>query len=126
MTDHAQVPPAIVARLNAICLGLPEASEESAWTGTRWMVCGKNFAHVLAIDAGWPPHYARAAGTDGPVVVLTFRLPVSRLEAPRFARDPFFQPRWFPNIIGSARRTSAAVATGSSALQPGKRGFSPL
>ena len=100
MTDHAQVPPAIVARLNAICLGLPEASEESAWTGTRWMVGGKNFAHVLAIDAGWPPHYARAAGTDGPVVVLTFRLPVSRLEAPRFARAPFFRPRWFPNIIG--------------------------
>ena len=100
MTDHAQVPPAIVARLNAICLGLPEACEESAWTGTRWMVGGKNFAHVLAIDAGWPPHYARAAGTDGPVVVLTFRLPVSRLEAPRFARAPFFRPRWFPNIIG--------------------------
>ena len=37
------------------------------------MIRKKNFAHVLVIVHGWPPHYARAARTDGPAVVLTFR-----------------------------------------------------
>lgn len=34
-SDHPPIPPAILTRLNAICLGLPEAYEEPAWTGTR-------------------------------------------------------------------------------------------
>jgi hypothetical protein len=100
VTAHAIVPPAIVARLASICLGLPEACEEQAWAGTRWSIRKKNFAHVLMIDAGWPPAYAQAAGSNGPAIALTFRLPVSRLDAPRFARTPFFRPVWFPDIAG--------------------------
>ena len=46
MSEHAGVPSDIVAKLNAICLGLPVAHEESAWTGVRWMIGKKNFAHV--------------------------------------------------------------------------------
>jgi hypothetical protein len=44
-----------VAELRAICLGLPEAREERAWVGTRWMVGKKTFAHVLTVEDGWPP-----------------------------------------------------------------------
>lgn len=99
MTGHANVEPWIVDRLRAISLEFPEAREELAWVGTRWMIRGRNFAHVLAIDAGWPPAYARAAGTGGPVTVLTFRSS-ARLEAPKFARAPFFRPVWWPDIAG--------------------------
>lgn len=99
MIDHANVEPWIVDRLRAICLEFPEADEERAWVGTRWMIRSKNFAHVLAIDAGWPPAYARAAGTDGRVTVLTFRSS-ARLEAPKFSRAPFFKPVWWPDIAG--------------------------
>jgi hypothetical protein len=73
-----------------VCLGLPEAYEEETWAGTRWMVAKKNFAHVLMIDAGWPLAYARAAGSDGPLCVLTFRISAAATGALRFERPPFF------------------------------------
>ena len=99
MAEHAHVAPEIIDRLRAICLEFPEAHEEQAWVGTRWTIRRKNFAHVLAIDAGWPPAYARAAGSDGPVTVLTFRSS-ARLTAPGFSRLPFFKPVWWPDIAG--------------------------
>jgi hypothetical protein len=102
MAERAEVAPSIVAKLRAICLALPEADEEEAWVGTRWSVRKKNFAHVVAIDDGWPPAYARAAGSDGPLTVLTFRAPATELEAYRHAGPPFFKPVWFPDIVGLA------------------------
>lgn len=100
MPQPTAVPDGILAKLRLACLDLPEAYEESAWVGTRWMVAKKNFAHVLMIDGGWPPAYAKAAHSDGPLCVLTFRLTRSMLDAPRFKRAPFFRPVWFPNIVG--------------------------
>ena len=99
MNDHANLSHGIVNRLGAICLELPEARQEQAWVGTRWMIRKKNFAHVLTIDSGWPPAYARAAGSDGPITVLTFRSG-ARLDAPRFSRPPFFKTVWWPDIAG--------------------------
>ncbi len=99
-TQRIEVPDGILAKLRLACLDLPEAHEERAWVGTRWMVGKKNFAHALMIDAGWPPAYAKAAGTQGPACVLTFRAPLPALNAPRFRRHPFFRPVWFPNIVG--------------------------
>jgi hypothetical protein len=64
-----------------MCLALPEACEEQAWVGTRWSIRKRNFAQVVAIDAGWPPAYARAASTEGPAIVLTFRSSGQELEA---------------------------------------------
>jgi hypothetical protein len=100
VADHAQIPPEIVARLRAMCLDLPAAYEEPAWVGTRWRIGRHTFAHVVMIDAGWPPAYARAASTDGPAIVLTFRAPVGKLDAPGFASHPFFRPPWFTDIAG--------------------------
>jgi hypothetical protein len=97
---HTDVPKEILANLRLVCLDLPEATEETAWAGTRWMVRKKNFAHVLMIDDGWPPAYAQAAGNNGPICVLTFRTSRREIEAPRFRRPPFFRPIWFPNIAG--------------------------
>lgn len=101
MTAHRpQVPEATLAKLRAICSGLPEVQEQRAWVGTRWCVRGKNFAHVLMLDQGWPPAYAKAAGQAGPACLLTFRLPVAMAQAPRLARPPFFKPVWWPDIAG--------------------------
>ena len=100
MTTAADVPPAALARLRAVCLALPQAYEEQAWVGTRWCVRRKNFGHVLTITAGWPPAYARAAGTDGTCTVLTFRSSGSELDVLSHAGYPFFRPMWAPGILG--------------------------
>lgn len=96
---HPNVAKEILDRLRLTCLDLPEAYEERAWVGTRWMVTKKTFAHVLMVAEGWPPAYARAAGTDSGCV-LTFRSPQPALQVERFGRPPFFRPPWFPNIVG--------------------------
>jgi hypothetical protein len=85
--------------LRVICLELPEAREENAWAGVRWNIGKKNFAHIVALDRGWPPAYARAARVDDGVV-CTFRLDQQQCAALRFRQTPFFRPVWFPNIAG--------------------------
>ena len=97
---HPEVPAEILGKLRLTCLDLPEAYEEAAWVGTRWMVSKKNFAHVLMIAGGWPPAYAKAAKTAGPACVLTFRSPSPQLDSARLQRPPFFRPVWFPDIVG--------------------------
>ena len=94
------VAPEIVEQLRSVCLSLPEAYEESAWVGTRWRVRKKTFAHVLTIDSGWPPGYARAAATDGPETVLTFESSGPELAAVSEAGHPFFKPPWRPTVAG--------------------------
>ena len=94
----------ILARLRSICLSLPNAYEEAAWAGTRWMIRKRNFAHVVEIVNGWPPAYARAAASGGPVVVLTVRTSpeladVLRNAAPRFFYAPW-GTRWGTKVIG--------------------------
>jgi hypothetical protein len=84
----------VLARLRRICLALPGASEEPAWVGTRWMVRKRNFAHVLDIAGGKPKAYARAAGSDGPLTVLTFRVSPELDDALRTAGPPFFRCAW--------------------------------
>jgi len=98
--EHADVPPETVARLRSVCLGFPEAQEEQAWVGTRWCVRTRTFAHVLVVDDGWPPAYARAAGSEGPMVVLMFRSSAGELEALRNAGPPFFAPPWRADEVG--------------------------
>ncbi len=98
------VPVSILAKLRAICLKLPGASEEAAWVGTRWVVRKRNFAHVVRIDGGWPRAYAKAAGSDGPLVVLTFRASDILRDALRDAGPRFFVPlwgtRWGTKVVG--------------------------
>jgi predicted DNA-binding protein (MmcQ/YjbR family) len=92
--DGAEVPPKILTRLRALCLALPEAYEEAAWVGTRWMVRKRTFAHVLTIYGGRPRAYARAAGSDGPQVVMTLRSK-GKAHAELCARgEPFFHAPW--------------------------------
>ena len=99
MHDRADVAPHIVDALRAICLALPEAHEEAAWVGTRWRIRTRTFAHVVAIEGGWPPAYARSAGRDD-AIVLTFQSAGEELEALSRVGDPFFRPPWRPGVVG--------------------------
>jgi hypothetical protein len=100
VTEHTDVAPEIITELRSVCLTLPEAYEEQAWVGTRWRIRTRTFAHVLVIEAGWPPAYARAAATDGPTTVMTFRSSGPELHALRGAGHPFFAPRWRGDEVG--------------------------
>jgi hypothetical protein len=83
-----------------MCLALPDVYEEQAWTGTRWRIRKDTFAHVLVIADGWPPVYARAAGTEGPATVLTFQSSGDELAAFTNLGHPYFRPVWRPGIVG--------------------------
>ncbi len=90
----------LLSRLGAICLALPDAFEEDAWTGVRWCVGTRNFAHMVTIEDGAPPAYAAAAKTDGPAVVVTFRTPEPLRYSSGGDTGPYFLPGWFPNLVG--------------------------
>jgi hypothetical protein len=84
------VPPEVEDRLRLICLALPDAYEESAWVGTRWMVRKKTFAHVLAVEFGDAPRQ----------VVLSFRSEGEELEMLRHAGPPFVMLGWGRDAVG--------------------------
>lgn len=94
------VDPQLVARLAAICTALPEVVAETAWVGARWRVRGKTFAHVLPIVEGRPASYAKAAGTDGPAVVLTFRITEEERELFTRLGPPYWATRWGRDVGG--------------------------
>jgi YjbR len=97
---EVQVPAGYLAELRRICRALPEAYEEKAWVGVRWRVRKRTFAHIVSIDDGWPPAYARAAGTAGPAVVLTFRSSGTELDVLRQMGAPYFAPPWRSDEVG--------------------------
>lgn len=87
--------------LREICLRLPDAFEEQAWTGVRWKVRSFTFAHVLTIVDGRPDAYARAVGAGAePITVLTFRTPAPEAFRDGNAQPPFFWPGWFGDLAG--------------------------
>jgi predicted DNA-binding protein (MmcQ/YjbR family) len=92
--------PEIVAKLAAVCLALPEAYQEQAWVGTRWRIRKRTFAHVLTVQDGQPPSYARAADNDDLITVLTFQSSGQELAVLSSAGHPFFKPPWSPTIVG--------------------------
>ena len=100
--DHIAVE--VLDEVRSIFRALPEVVEEQAWAGTRWTVRRHNFAHVVHIAHGWPPAYARAASTEGPCDVLTFRSTGAELEALAACGHPYFRPvwgtRWHPSVAG--------------------------
>lgn len=100
MSGSDDVPAEILDRLRRICGGLPDAYEEPAWVGVRWRVRTRTFAHVLTIESGRPEAYARAVGSGGPIVVLTFRLPPDELDALASSGHPYFHARWGREVAG--------------------------
>jgi predicted DNA-binding protein (MmcQ/YjbR family) len=90
----------VVTRIAATALALPDAFEEDAWTGVRWRVRNKTFAHVLVAQKGYTSAYRDLTGVDEPTTVLTFRSSGDELLTLVHAGPPFYQPPWSPTVVG--------------------------
>ena len=90
MPDYADVEADVLDRLRERCLALPEAWSEPAWTGHRFLVRTRNFAHVFAMH-----------DPDGTVrTLLAFRSPDEEREALLAVGHPFFLLGWGRNAVG--------------------------
>jgi len=94
------VPPEVLDHLRPICLGLPETYEELAWVGVRWRVRKRTFAHVLIASPDHQMAYTRAASTDEPICVMTFRAPGDEIAGLVTGGYPFFRPGWGADVVG--------------------------
>jgi len=90
----------VVARVASTALALPDAYEEDAWTGVRWRVRSKTFAHVLVAQEGYTSAYRDVTGVTEPTTVLTFRSSGDELLALIHLGPPFYRPPWSPTIVG--------------------------
>jgi hypothetical protein len=100
VSDPGDVPPEVLDQLRPVCLGLPESYEELAWVGVRWRIRKRTFAHVLTVDPDHQMAYARAAATDEPICVLTFRAPGDEIGGLVSSGHPFFKPGWGADVVG--------------------------
>jgi hypothetical protein len=98
--EYADVPPEVLRRVRPICLGLPDAYEEEAWTGVRWRVRQRTFAHLLTVEGGTDSAHTRAAQADGPTTLVTFRSSGPELEMLRAAGHPYFHAGWGRDVVG--------------------------
>lgn len=89
MPEYPDAPEAVVAELRAVCSALPDAYEEQAWAGTRWLIRKRTFAHVLTVES-----------PKGPVTIVTFRSSGPELEVLKRSGHPFFSPGWGTNVVG--------------------------
>jgi len=90
MPDYAAVDPDVLARLGKICLALPEAWTERAWTGHRFLIRKRNFVHIFAMH-----------NDQGTVdTMLSFRSPDEEREVLLASGHPFYRPGWGTDTIG--------------------------
>ena len=99
-TDRIEPDAEVVARLGATALALPEAYEEDAWTGVRWRIRAKTFAHVMVAQAGFESSFRDITGVAEPTTVLTFHAAGDELLALGHSGLPFYKPPWSPTIVG--------------------------
>ena len=92
--------PEVLDRVRSMCEALPEVQEQMAWVGVRWRVRHHTFAHLLVVADGKPQGHAKAAGTGGPVTMLTFRAPASEVEAYASMGAPYFYAGWGRDVVG--------------------------
>jgi YjbR len=102
MSRPPRIEPAgdVVARVASTAVTLPDAYEQDAWTGVRWRVRNKTFAHVLVAQEGYTSAYRDMTGVTEPTTVLTFRSSGDELQALIHAGPPFYHPPWSPTIVG--------------------------
>lgn len=84
------VPDDVEAHLREICLGLPDAYEEKAWAGTRWMVRKRTFAQVLGVETHGKDHF----------VTMSFRAASEEFDILRHAGHPFYVLGWGRDAMG--------------------------
>jgi hypothetical protein len=90
MADFVDVDADILGRVSERCLLLPEAWDEPAWTGHRFLVRRRNFAHVFAMQEA----------DDVVTTLLAFRSPDDEREVLLASGHPFFLLGWGRNAVG--------------------------
>jgi hypothetical protein len=90
----------VVRRLGALAAPLPEAYQEDAWTGVRWRIRTKTFAHVMVAQEGYESAYRDSTGDAEVRTLLTFHATGDELLALTHGGLPFYSPPWSPTIIG--------------------------
>jgi predicted DNA-binding protein (MmcQ/YjbR family) len=89
--------PALVRRVAALALRLPQAYEEVAWTGVRWRVRQRTFAHVVAL------HHAdaveRLGVTDDAVVTVVSLRCVGEERMALAALGPPYLTSWSDEMV---------------------------
>ena len=100
MAERLQPAEDIVLRLRSVAATLPEAYEEDAWTGVRWRIRTKTFAHVMVAQRGYESAYRDITGDDTERTVLTFHATGDELLALVHAGLPFYKPPWSPTVVG--------------------------
>lgn len=98
--SDADLDPALVARVAAICLALPETHEQDAWIGVRWRIRQRTFAHLAHVDPSGGSVFGLAARLGRPADVITFRSSGAELEALVHTGLPFYKPDWSPSVVG--------------------------
>jgi hypothetical protein len=98
--DRIEPDAAVVARLGATALALPGAYEEEAWTGVRWRIRARTFAHVMVAQAGFESSFRDLTGVSEPTTLLTFRATGDELLALTHVGMPFYKPAWSPTVVG--------------------------
>ncbi|HVV34995.1 MAG TPA: MmcQ/YjbR family DNA-binding protein [Acidimicrobiales bacterium] len=86
--EWGQVPVDVEEKLRAICLALPDAHEQDAWNGRRWLIRQRTFAHVFAVER-----------PEGPVPMMQFRSDPPEFEALVRSGHPFFKAGWGSNVL---------------------------
>jgi hypothetical protein len=99
-TDRIEPDGDVVARVGATALALPEVLEEDAWTGVRWRIRARTFAHVMVAQPGFESSFRDLTGVAEPTTVLTFHATGDELLALVHAGLPFYKPPWSPTIVG--------------------------
>ena len=100
MAERLHPPEDVVRRLRDITSTLPESHEEDAWTGVRWRIRGRTFAHVMVSERGYASAYRDATGDESEQTVLTFRASGDELLALTHAGLPFYSLDWSQNAVG--------------------------
>jgi hypothetical protein len=98
--DRIEPDAEIVVKVSATALALPEAHEEDAWTGVRWRIRAKTFAHVMVAQAGFESSFRDVTGAADATTVLIFRATGEELLALVHTGMPFYKPPWSPTIVG--------------------------
>ena len=89
--------PECVARVGEVALRLPGAHEEDAWTGVRWRIRQRTFAHVVALhhtDA-----VERVGITDGRTVTVVTLRSVGEERAALAAIGPPYLSSWTDDVV---------------------------
>lgn len=95
----ADVPADFLQQVRSICSGLPETVEEPAWTGVRWRVRKRTFAHVYTIEADSTSLLREGFDLVGEVTAVTFRAPADELVALREQGYPFLYAGWGRGVM---------------------------